>query len=103
MEIFELIPASQNRREWNRGGYGMCGLDEAGHTWFNPLCISTSAVLLALSSGTVCQMHQIDGEEHMLVRVSWAKEQYPALAKDLDILDSRIRRIAARQPLEQYN
>jgi hypothetical protein len=39
----------------------------------------------------------------MFVPVAWAKENFPSLIADLDILDSRIRPIAAGQPLEQYN
>src|SRR5262249_17495900 len=101
MEIFELTPASQNRREWKRGGYGICGLDESGNTYFNPAAIGPFAVLIALSSGL--HVAVVDGKERPLVSVAWAKEAFPELAADLDILDSRIRRVAAGELLEQYN
>src|SRR5262245_48781453 len=103
MEIYELTPVSQKKRRWKRGGYGICGLDEAGNTWFNPLAIGARAVLLALIGATECQIHKVDGKERMLVPVAWAKETFPLLAADLDILDSRIRRVAAGGLLEQYN
>jgi hypothetical protein len=45
----------------------------------------------------------VDGEPRTLVSIAWAKEAFPSLAADLDILDSRIRRLDAGQPLEQYN
>ena len=101
MEIYELTPATQNKRQWKRRGYGVCGLDEAGNTYFNPAAIGPLAVLLALSGGL--QVAVIDGKERPLVSVAWAKETFPDLAADLDILDNRIRRLAAGQPLEQYN
>jgi hypothetical protein len=103
MEIFELTPASQNQREWKRGGYGICGLDKAGNTWFNPAAIGAAATITALSSGTLCQVHEVDGEPRMLVSIARAREAFPSLIADLDILDSRIRRIAAGGLLEQYN
>jgi hypothetical protein len=103
MEVYELTPSRQNKREWNRRGYGMCALDASGATWFNPLSISHAAVLLALSSGADCQIHEIDGNEHMLVRITWAKEMFPDLTADLEGLDYRIRRLARGEPLEQWN
>ena len=81
----------------------MCGLDLTGNTWFNPAAIGSEAILVALSSGTECQIHEVDGVPRMLVSIAWAKEAFPSLAVDLDILDSRIRRLATGQPLEQYN
>src|SRR5262249_3528929 len=101
MEIYELTPVSQNKRQWKRGGYGICGLDEAGNTYFNPAAIGPFAVLVALSSGL--HFAVVDGKERPLVSITSAKQTFPDLADDLDILDSRIRRLAAGQPLEQYN
>jgi hypothetical protein len=103
MEIFELTPVTQNKRKWQRSGYGICGLDEFGNTWFNPALLGSAAIVVALSSGAECQVHEVDGKPRMLVPTVWAKEVFPSLAADLDILDSRIRRLAAGQPLEQYN
>jgi hypothetical protein len=103
MEIFELTPVTHNKRQWKRGGYGVCGIDAVGNTYFNPAAIGPLAILIALSSGRACQIHEIDGVERMLVTVAWAKTAFPSLAADLDILDSRIRRLAAGQPLEQCN
>jgi hypothetical protein len=98
MEIYELIPSTQNKRIWKRNGYGLCGVDENGKTYFNPDLIGHPAPLLALSCGGDCQIHKIDGRRWLLVSVNWAKEMFPSLAGDLDILDARIRRVAAGLP-----
>ena len=58
MEIYELTPATQNKRQWKRRGYGVCGLDEAGNTYFNPAAIGPLAVLLALSDGLQVAVRQ---------------------------------------------
>jgi hypothetical protein len=103
MEIFEITPASQNKRAWKRGAYGICGLDAAGETWFNPSVLGSMGIIMALTGGAQCQVHEIDGRRCALIPVAWAKTAFPTFADDLDVLDSRIRRLAAGQPLEQYN
>ena len=74
MEIFEITPSTQNQRQWKRGGYGICGLDLVGNTWFNPAAIGREAIVVALSSGTECQIHEVDGVPRMLVSIAWARK-----------------------------
>jgi hypothetical protein len=52
MKIYELTPVGENGCGWKRwkcGGYGICGLDKVGATWFNPVVLGAQGVLFALS------------------------------------------------------
>jgi hypothetical protein len=101
MEICELIPVTQDRRQWKDGGYGICALDEFGKTYFNPTVLGPFFLFIALEcEGCIVE---IEGKEHLLLSIPWAKEMFPELAHDLDILDSRIRRVVLGEGLEQYN
>jgi hypothetical protein len=92
MTIFELKPRPRSA-DWDKS-FGLVGIDENGRTFFNPMILSDGASPLCLPGVNECHIVEVDGQDHLFVPTSWARESFPASAEDFEKLDSMIRETA---------